>query len=108
VRIEKLNPRRVLVKLAPVMSLSSIILTAPEAEIYDEGETAVVTVRQATVPVHGKVMMVGDRVLDVAVGDVVLFKPEVGEPCDDLFPTPHLLLWESQIDAVVPPREASA
>lgn len=96
-----------LVKLAPVMSLSTIIHTSPEAEMFDEGDTAVVLVRQSDQPVHGKVVQVGEKVRDVAVGDVVMFSPEVGIPCDGMFATPHLMIPVTQIDAVVPPRGAS-
>ena len=105
--IAKINPSMVLVKLAPVMSLSSLILMPQEAELRDEGETAVALTRQSSHPVHGRVVMAGERVRAVSVGDVVLFHPEVGVPCDGLFPTPHLMLKESQIDAVIPPREGT-
>lgn len=102
--IARLHPSMVLVKLAPVMSLSSIIAMPQEAELRDEGETSVVLTRQHACPVHGKVVMVGDRVHDVTVGDVVLFHPEMGVVMDG-FRTPHLMLRESQIDAVIPPKE---
>ena len=103
--ISRLNPDMVLVKLAPVMSRSSILMMPPEAELFDDGDTAVVLTRQSPHPVHGKVVMTGAHVEDVTVGDVVLFHPEVGVPCEGLFPTPHLIVKATQIDAVIPPRE---
>jgi len=49
----------------------------------------------------GKVVQVGTRVQDVAVGDFVAFGPSAGDPLDGMFPTPHLLISVRDIDAVI-------
>lgn len=86
----------VLVKLAPTIeqrpTASGIIL---EAAI-------------TPTPTYGKVMQIGPRVSNVTVGDVVSFQPSVGDPLDGLFPTPHLIVAERQIDLVVSKKEATA
>lgn len=79
---------RLLVKLAPspFVSPGGILLHAEIAP-------AVVTL--------GKVVQAGPRVRDVRAGDVVTFAPTAGDPLDDYFPTPHVLLRETEIAAVI-------
>lgn len=50
---------------------------------------------------YGKVRQTGPNVREVAVGHLVLFPPSVGEPVDGLFATPHLLIREAEISAVL-------
>ena len=50
--------------------------------------------------IAGIVRQVGDRVTDLAVGDRVLFGPDVGEFLD-VNAWPHLLIREGDIDAVI-------
>jgi hypothetical protein len=97
-----------LVKLAPVMSQSSVILTAPDAVMQDEGETAVGLRWQSEHPIHGKVVQIADGVRVVAVGQVVLFHPEApAHPCDGMFPTPHVIISAQHLDAEIPRREGA-
>jgi co-chaperonin GroES (HSP10) len=50
---------------------------------------------------YGKVRQTGEHVTDVAVGDLVVFTPSAGEPLDGYFATPHLLIPEAEISAVL-------
>ena len=56
------------------------------------------------IPTHGRVVRCGPRVRDVAVGDVVAFPPEAGDPIT-VGVHPCLLLSEAQIEVIVPKRE---
>jgi hypothetical protein len=50
---------------------------------------------------YGKVVDRGSTVRDVKIGDIVTFGPSVGDPLDGMYPTPHLLVSEQDIDAVL-------
>lgn len=86
-----LRPDLVLVKLAPASEARtpSGLITAPAMD---------------PAVCYGKVVQIGARVLDVAVGDIVTFGPTVGDPLDGMFPTPHLLISFTDIDAVLEPQ----
>ena len=85
----QLRPDLVLVKLAPVMPSASGLMLAPSM------------VQPVCV---GKAVQVGARVSDVQVGDVITFESSAGEPLEGLFPTPHLLIAERHITAVIEPK----
>lgn len=54
---------------------------------------------------YGKVVQIGSGVSDVTVGDIVAFSSRVGDPLDEGFTTPHLLVSEAHIDFVVEPSQ---
>lgn len=87
----KLRPDLVLVKLAPIPRAPNGIILAPSL---------------TPVPCLGKAVQVGTAVSDVQVGDVVIVPPSAGDPIDEgYFTTPHLLVRESDIAAVLERQE---
>lgn len=82
----------VLVKLAPVPQTHGEVLLAPALP-------PVVT--------YGKVVQVGPRVAAVAVGDVVAFSPEAGDPLT-VDALPHLIIPEGALDAQIAKKEAQS
>jgi hypothetical protein len=50
---------------------------------------------------YGKVTQTGAKVRDIATGDLVVFPPSVGESLEGYFVTPHLLIPERDISAVL-------
>ena len=83
----RLRPDLVLVKLAPPPQRN------PKGLFLAHGLDPVVC--------FGKAVQIGAKVSDVVVGDVVIFPHTVGDPLDGMFPTPHLLIPESDISAVI-------
>lgn len=82
-----LRPDLCLVKLAPPAE------TAPSGLILAHALTPAVC--------YGKVVQVGSKVRDVAAGSFIAFPPTAGEPMEGMFPTPHLLIPEREISAVI-------
>lgn len=89
----RLRPDLVLVKLAPAPTLSAagLVLSA---------------VRPGPV-CYGRAVQVGERVRDVRIGDVVTFESTAGDPLDGWFLTPHLLIAEQHITAILEPTKVS-
>ena len=87
-----LRPDLCLVKLAPIVNVTSggLVHLAPALR---------------TAVCYGKVVQAGSDVAEVAVGDVVAFSSRVGDPIDDGFATPHILVSEDHIDFVIDPKE---
>jgi hypothetical protein len=50
---------------------------------------------------YGKVVQVGPKATSVAVGDIVAFPPSEGESLEGFFPTPHVLIRDSHLSAVI-------
>jgi co-chaperonin GroES (HSP10) len=59
---------------------------------------------------YGKVVNIGRDVeaYGVSLGDVVAFGPTQGESVDGMFPTPHILIPVTAIDAVIPKKDVAA
>lgn len=92
----KLRANYCLVKLAPVPDTSaSGLLLAPAL---------------APTISYGKVMQTAPDVdrYGITVGDVVAFAPSQGELLDGMFPTPHILIPATSIDAVIEKRTHAA
>jgi len=82
-----LRPDLCLIKLAPTVTRSAAgVILAPA---------------MPTAVCYGKVVQTGSGVEDVAVGDVVAFSSRVGDPIEEGFATPHILVPEHHIDFVV-------
>lgn len=88
-----LRPDLCLIKLAPSKPTAAGLILAPAMPA----------------PVcYGKVVQTGSDVADVAVGEVVAFSSRVGDPLDEGFATPHILVAEDHIDFVVEPHRSDS
>lgn len=74
------------------------VLIRAEDQRETTTESGLIAVRQESPSVIGTVIAVGERVIDVNLGDVVLFPPEAGQVMD-LDGDRYLVLEEDEIIA---------